>query len=103
VCKVNQFSQNNKTLLSEFTKTFQNLQKVQFQNIIICKNERNLLTLQTTKRKCKPLRKVKGKYKSLLGEKIVQPPYLQDGDKVTLISPAYWVRQGIITMSSSCT
>lgn len=27
------------------------------------------------------------------GKKIIQPPYLQAGDKVALISPAYWVPQ----------
>ena len=27
------------------------------------------------------------------GKKIVQPPYLKEGDKVALVSPAYWVPQ----------
>ena len=27
------------------------------------------------------------------GKKIVQPPYLKTGDKVALVSPAYWVPQ----------
>lgn len=27
------------------------------------------------------------------GKKIVQPPYLKAGDKVALVSPAYWVPQ----------
>lgn len=27
------------------------------------------------------------------GKKMIQPPYLKDGDKVALISPAYWVPQ----------
>ena len=27
------------------------------------------------------------------GRKIVQPPYLNEGDKVALVSPAYWVPQ----------
>ncbi len=27
------------------------------------------------------------------GKKIIQPPYLQAGDKVALVSPAYWVPQ----------
>jgi muramoyltetrapeptide carboxypeptidase len=28
-----------------------------------------------------------------IGKKIVQPPYLKEGDKVALVSPAYWVPQ----------
>jgi muramoyltetrapeptide carboxypeptidase LdcA involved in peptidoglycan recycling len=27
------------------------------------------------------------------GKKIIQPPYLKAGDKVALVSPAYWVPQ----------
>ena len=27
------------------------------------------------------------------GKKIVRPPYLKEGDKVALVSPAYWVPQ----------
>ncbi len=37
---------------------------------------------------------------SLLGKKIVQPPYLQAGDKVALISPAYWVPQEVIIQTA---
>ena len=29
----------------------------------------------------------------ILGKKIIQPPYLKAGDKVALVSPAYWVPQ----------
>lgn len=28
-----------------------------------------------------------------LGKKIIQPPYLNAGDKIALVSPAYWVPQ----------
>ena len=30
------------------------------------------------------------------GKKIIQPPYLKAGDKVALVSPAYWVPQEAI-------
>ncbi len=34
------------------------------------------------------------------GKKIVQPPYLKAGDKVALISPAYWVPQEALQMAA---
>ena len=34
------------------------------------------------------------------GKKIIQPPYLKAGDKVALISPAYWVAQEAITQAA---
>ena len=34
------------------------------------------------------------------GKKIVQPPYLQAGDKVALVSPAYWVPQEAIQQAA---
>lgn len=32
--------------------------------------------------------------------KIIQPPYLKEGDKVALISPAYWVPEGAILQAA---
>ena len=32
------------------------------------------------------------------GKKMVQPPYLKAGDKVALVSPAYWVPQEALQM-----
>jgi len=34
------------------------------------------------------------------GKKIVKPPYLKDGDKVALVSPAYWVPEEIILQAA---
>ena len=34
------------------------------------------------------------------GKKIVQPPYLKEGDKVALISPAYWVPEEAILQAA---
>ena len=34
------------------------------------------------------------------GKKIVQPPYLNKGDKVALVSPAYWVPQEAIQQAA---
>ena len=34
------------------------------------------------------------------GKKIIQPPYLQAGDKVALVSPAYWVPQEAIEQAA---
>ena len=31
---------------------------------------------------------------------IVQPPYLKEGDKVALVSPAYWVPQEAILQAA---
>ena len=33
------------------------------------------------------------------GKKIIQPPYLKEGDKVALIAPAYWVAQEALSMA----
>lgn len=33
-------------------------------------------------------------------KKIIQPPFLQAGDKVALVSPAYWVPQEAIQMAA---
>ena len=30
------------------------------------------------------------------GKKIVRPPYLKEGDRVALVSPAYWVPQEVL-------
>lgn len=30
----------------------------------------------------------------LQGKKMIQPPFLKAGDKVALVSPAYWVPEG---------
>lgn len=35
-----------------------------------------------------------------LGKKIVQPPYLKAGDKVALVSPAYWVPQDALKLAA---
>lgn len=32
----------------------------------------------------------------LQGKKMIQPPFLKAGDKVALVSPAYWVPEGAI-------
>ena len=34
------------------------------------------------------------------GKKIVQAPYLKAGDKVALVSPAYWVPQEALQMAA---
>jgi muramoyltetrapeptide carboxypeptidase len=34
------------------------------------------------------------------GKKIVQPPYLKEGDKVALVSPAYWVPQEALQLAA---
>lgn len=34
------------------------------------------------------------------GKKIIQPPYLKEGDKVALIAPAYWVAQEALSMAA---
>ena len=34
------------------------------------------------------------------GKKIVQPPYLNEGDKVALVSPAYWVPQDALKQAA---
>lgn len=34
------------------------------------------------------------------GKKIVQPPYLKAGDKVALVSPAYWVPEEAILQAA---
>ena len=34
------------------------------------------------------------------GNKIVRPPYLNDGDKVALVSPAYWVPQEVLAQAA---
>lgn len=34
------------------------------------------------------------------GKKIVQPPYLKEGDKVALVSPAYWVPQDALKQAA---
>lgn len=34
------------------------------------------------------------------GKKIVQPPFLKEGDKVALVSPAYWVPQEAIQLAA---
>ena len=34
------------------------------------------------------------------GKKIIQPPYLKPGDKVALVSPAYWVPQEAMQMAA---
>ena len=34
------------------------------------------------------------------GKKIIQPPYLQAGDKVALVSPAYWVPQDALQQAA---
>ncbi len=34
-------------------------------------------------------------------KKIVRPPYLQEGDKVALVSPAYWVPEEVIVQASN--
>ncbi|MBQ8154100.1 MAG: LD-carboxypeptidase [Prevotella sp.] len=38
--------------------------------------------------------------KSLFGKKIVQPPYLKEGDKVAFVSPAYWLPGETITQAA---
>lgn len=35
-----------------------------------------------------------------IGERIIQPPYLKAGDKVALVSPAYWVPQEAILQAA---
>lgn len=35
-----------------------------------------------------------------LGKKIVQPPYLKEGDRVALVSPAYWVPQEVLQQAA---
>ena len=35
-----------------------------------------------------------------IGDKIIQPPYLKAGDKVALVSPAYWVPQEAILQAA---
>jgi hypothetical protein len=42
---------------------------------------------------CKPNRNSKNVISMNTGKKIVRPPYLKEGDKVALVSPAYWVPQ----------
>lgn len=34
------------------------------------------------------------------GKKMIQPPYLQAGDKVAIVSPAYWVPQEAMQMAA---
>lgn len=34
------------------------------------------------------------------GKKMIQPPYLKEGDKVALVSPAYWVPQEALQMAA---
>ena len=34
------------------------------------------------------------------GKKIVQPPHLKPGDKVALVSPAYWVAQEALQLAA---
>ena len=34
------------------------------------------------------------------GKKIVKPPYLKEGDKVALVSPAYWVPQEVLGLAA---
>ena len=35
-----------------------------------------------------------------IGERIIHPPYLKAGDKVALVSPAYWVPQEAILQAA---
>ena len=39
-------------------------------------------------------------YNMYQGKKMVQPPYLKAGDKVALVSPAYWVPQEALQMAA---
>lgn len=34
------------------------------------------------------------------GKKMIQPPYLKEGDRVALISPAYWVPEDAILQAA---
>jgi muramoyltetrapeptide carboxypeptidase len=35
------------------------------------------------------------------GRKIVEPAYLKAGDKVAIVSPAYWISQDAIQMAAN--
>jgi hypothetical protein len=40
-------------------------------------------------------------YKMQQGRKIVEPAYLKAGDKVAIVSPAYWISQDAIQMAAN--